>query len=126
MLLGYATPAVVGMLVQALYNIIDRIFIGQGVGALAISGLTFTLPVMMLVFAFGMLLGIGGWFLKKDDIFSKLIPYALTYAETVGKAIEEAKRLNADAVICVRYATSSVMQSAAEVTVFGTAVKYKS
>ncbi len=59
MLLGYATPAVVGMLVQALYNIIDRIFIGQGVGALAISGLTFTLPVMMLIFAFGMLLGIG-------------------------------------------------------------------
>ncbi len=59
LLLGYATPAVVGMLVQALYNIVDRIFIGHGVGALAISGLTFTLPVMMLVFAFGMLLGIG-------------------------------------------------------------------
>lgn len=59
LLLQYATPAVVGMLVQALYNIVDRIFIGHGVGALAISGLTFTLPVMMLIFAFGMLLGIG-------------------------------------------------------------------
>ncbi len=59
LLLEYATPAVIGMLVQALYNIVDRIFIGQGVGALGISGLTFTLPVIMLIFAFGMLLGIG-------------------------------------------------------------------
>ncbi len=42
------------------------------------------------------------------------------------RMIDEAKGLSADAIICVRYSTSSVMQSAAEVTVFGTAVKYKS
>ncbi len=47
---------------------------------------------------YDMLLGIGGWFLKKDDIFCKLIPYALTYAETVGKAIEEAKRQKANII----------------------------
>ncbi len=57
-----------------------------------------------------------------------------SYTEMMDKArniatermIDDAKRLNADAVVCVRYATSSVMQSAAEVTVFGTAVKYRS
>jgi len=65
--------------------------------------------------------------------FKTLVGGELTsYTEMMDKAreiatkrmIEDAKQLNADAIICVRYATSSVMQSAAEVTVFGTAVRY--
>lgn len=56
----FALPAIVGMLVNSLYNIIDRVFIGQGVGALAISGLALTLPVMTLVVAIGTLVGVGG------------------------------------------------------------------
>ena len=44
LLVHYAIPAVIGTMVNALYNIVDRIFIGQGVGALAISGLTLTFP----------------------------------------------------------------------------------
>lgn len=59
LLLHYAIPAVVGTMVNALYNIVDRIFIGQGVGALAISGLTLTLPILIFLQAFGMLIGIG-------------------------------------------------------------------
>lgn len=55
----YSLPTVIGTLVNALYNIVDRIFIGQGVGALAISGLTLTFPVMMILGAFGMLIGQG-------------------------------------------------------------------
>jgi putative MATE family efflux protein len=47
------------MVVMSLYNIIDRIFIGQGVGALAISGLALTFPFMILLMAFGMLIGAG-------------------------------------------------------------------
>ncbi len=46
-------------MVNALYNIIDRIYIGQGVGALAISGLALTFPIMNLLGAFGMLVGHG-------------------------------------------------------------------
>ena len=42
----YSVPAVVGMLVMSLYSVIDRIFIGQGVGADAIAGLAITFPVM--------------------------------------------------------------------------------
>lgn len=59
LLLHYAAPAVMGMLVNTLYNIVDRIFIGHGVGALAISGLTLTFPVTAFIQAFSMLVGIG-------------------------------------------------------------------
>lgn len=44
----YALPAVVGMAVMSLYNVIDRIFIGQGIHPNAIAGLTVTFPVMNL------------------------------------------------------------------------------
>ena len=56
---NYSLPAIVGTVVMALYNIIDRIFIGQGVGPLAISGLALTFPFMILLMAFGMLVGVG-------------------------------------------------------------------
>ena len=56
----YSLPAVVGMLVMSLYNVIDRIFIGQGVGPEAIAGLAITFPVMNLSAALGVLIGAGG------------------------------------------------------------------
>lgn len=59
LLIYYAIPAVVGTMVNALYNIVDRVFIGQGVGALAISGLTLTFPILLFLQAFGMLVGAG-------------------------------------------------------------------
>lgn len=55
----YALPAIVGTMVNATYNIVDRVFIGQGVGAIAISGLAVTFPVMNLTAALGMLVGAG-------------------------------------------------------------------
>ncbi len=60
LLLHYGLPAIVGMTVMAFYNIIDRIFIGQGVGPDAISGLALTFPIMTLSTACGMLVGAGG------------------------------------------------------------------
>ncbi|MCD7976244.1 MAG: MATE family efflux transporter, partial [Tannerellaceae bacterium] len=59
LLLHYAIPAVIGTMVNSLYNIVDRIFIGQGVGPLAIAGLTLTFPILMFIQAFGMLVGAG-------------------------------------------------------------------
>ena len=55
----YSLPAVVGMLVMALYNVVDRIFIGQWVGPDAIAGLAVTFPVMNLTTAIGVLVGVG-------------------------------------------------------------------
>lgn len=59
LLWDYSAPAVAGMLVTSLNNIIDRIFIGQGVGAEAIAGLGVTFPVMNLSAALGVLIGAG-------------------------------------------------------------------
>ena len=59
LLWDYSLPAVVGMVVNSLYNVIDRIFIGQGVGADAIAGLAVTFPVMNLAAAVGVLIGAG-------------------------------------------------------------------
>ena len=59
LLLHYALPAIIAMTASSLYNVIDRIFIGQGVGPLAISGLALTFPIMNLAIAFGTLVGAG-------------------------------------------------------------------
>lgn len=55
----YSLPAVVGVVVMSLYNVMDRIFIGRGVGADAIAGLAVTFPVMNLSAAIGLLVGTG-------------------------------------------------------------------
>ena len=59
LLMQYALPAIVAMVASSLYNMVDSIFIGQGVGPLAISGLAITFPFMNLSAAFGAAIGIG-------------------------------------------------------------------
>ena len=60
LLLQYAIPSIIAMTAASLYNMVDSIFIGQGVGAMAISGLALTFPLMNLAAAFGTLVGMGG------------------------------------------------------------------
>ncbi|MBO8444669.1 MAG: MATE family efflux transporter [Bacteroidetes bacterium] len=59
LLKNYAVPAIIAMTASSLYNIIDSIFIGHGVGPLAIAGLAVTFPLMNLSAAFGSLVGVG-------------------------------------------------------------------
>ena len=59
LLMQYAIPAIIAMTASSLYNIVDSIFIGQGVGPLAISGLAVTFPFMNLGAAFGAMVGVG-------------------------------------------------------------------
>lgn len=59
LLAQYAIPAIIAMTAASLYNMVDSIFIGQGVGPLAISGLAITFPLMNLTAAFGAAVGIG-------------------------------------------------------------------
>ncbi|MCF0148685.1 MAG: MATE family efflux transporter [Clostridium sp.] len=87
LLLKYSVPAIIGMLVNALYNVVDRIFIGNipGVGSLAITGVGVTLPITTIVLGFCMLVGIGATTTisikmgqgKKDDA-EKVIGNAIT------------------------------------------------
>ena len=61
LLIKYSIPAIIGMVVNALYNFVDRMFIGNipGVGQLAITGLGVTMPIITILLAFGMLVGVG-------------------------------------------------------------------
>ena len=59
LMLKFFVPAFIGVFINALYNIVDRVFIGQGVGSMALSGVSATFPVMLIVMGFGMLIGIG-------------------------------------------------------------------
>ena len=60
LLIQYSVPAIIASVATSLYNIIDSIFIGQGVGTMAISGLAITFPLMNLVIAFCMFIAAGG------------------------------------------------------------------
>ena len=55
----YALPSIIAMLASSLYNIVDSIFIGHGVDALALSGLAVTFPLMNISTAFGAMVGMG-------------------------------------------------------------------
>ncbi len=59
LLVQYAVPAIIAMTASSLYNMVDSVFIGHGVGPLAISGLALTFPLMNLAAAFGSLVGVG-------------------------------------------------------------------
>lgn len=89
----YALPAVVGMAVMSLYNVIDRIFIGQGIHPNAIAGLTVTFPVMNLATALGVLVGAGASArvsiqlgARRLDIAQRILGNALVMTLVIGIA----------------------------------------
>jgi len=55
----YALPSIISQIIASVYNIVDRVFLGQCVGALAIAGLAITMPIMNIIHAFGSLVGVG-------------------------------------------------------------------
>lgn len=91
LLVQYSLPAIVAALVTSLYNIVDSIFIGRGVGAMAISGLAITFPLMNLVVAFCVLLAAGGATVSSIFLGQK----------NLGKATET---VNSVAVMCIVHA----------------------
>lgn len=60
LLLSFAIPAIIGVLVNSVYNIVDQIFIGQGIGYLGNAATTVTFPLMTIVMAFATMIGSGG------------------------------------------------------------------
>lgn len=91
LLLQYAVPSVIAMTAASVYNITDSIFIGQGVGALAISGLAVTFPFINLAAAFGAMVGVGASTLmslrlgQKDyEVANKILGNVLLLNITLG------------------------------------------
>ncbi|MBP5246504.1 MAG: MATE family efflux transporter [Fibrobacter sp.] len=60
LVLMFSVPAIISMCVNAFYNIVDRYFVGQGVGALGIAGITLCFPIMLFIMAMSMIVGMGG------------------------------------------------------------------
>ncbi|WP_368489923.1 MATE family efflux transporter [Clostridium sp. BJN0013] len=76
----FSWPAVIAMLINSLYNIIDRIFVGHGVGSVAIAATTVALPIMLILMAVSVLIGVGATSLisirlgeKKSEEAEKII-----------------------------------------------------
>lgn len=59
LLLTFSIPAIVGMLANALYNVVDRIIVGQALGSIGIAATTVAFPLMLILLAFGLLIGLG-------------------------------------------------------------------
>ncbi|MBR6454671.1 MAG: MATE family efflux transporter [Fibrobacter sp.] len=59
-IMQFSVPAIISMLVEALYNIVDRYFVGQGVGSLGIGGITICFPISLFIMAMSMMVGVGG------------------------------------------------------------------
>lgn len=93
LLIQFSVPAIVGMLVNALYNIVDRIFIGNkaDLGAYGIAAITVSFPIMIILLALGVLFGIGGSTLfaiklgqKKEQEAEKALGNAFTLLVIAG------------------------------------------
>jgi putative MATE family efflux protein len=76
LLLSFSLPAIVGMMAQALYSVVDRIFVGRALGADALAGITVSFPFMLILLAFSMLIGLGGGALISIRLGEKKQPAA--------------------------------------------------
>ena len=59
LLTKFAVPSILSLVLHALYNLVDRIFIGQGIGPLGLAGVTFCFPIMLFIFGFCLLFSSG-------------------------------------------------------------------
>ncbi len=121
LLIKYSLPAIVGMMVNGLYNVIDRMFIGNipGVGPLAITGLGITMPIMTIIIAFGSLIGVGtatNVSIKlgegKKEEAQKLIGNAITLGVIVGIIITILGLVFQDQILTMFGASSESLQYA--------------
>lgn len=121
LLLKYSVPAIIGMMVNALYNVVDRIFIGNipGAGPLAITGVGICLPIMTIVLAFSMLIGIGATTnisIKlgqgKREEAEKIIGNSITLAIVIGLIITIIGILFCEPILRAFGASDSTMQYA--------------
>lgn len=76
LLFRLSVPATVGMLAMALYNVVDTIFIGRGLGSLAIAGVSIVMPIQMLIFSLSQTLGLGAASIISRRLGAKDLPGA--------------------------------------------------
>ena len=112
----FTIPAITGMLVNALYNIVDSIFVGHGVGAVGLAAVTLSFPVMIILMGFGMLVGVGATTLisirigqhKKDEA-EKLLGIALVLGIVFAFALTSLFLLFLDPILAILGADASIL-----------------
>lgn len=94
LLLEFSIPAIIAMIANALYNVVDSIFVGRGVGSLALTAVTIAFPIMIMLMAFGMLIGIGATALislklgqQKQEEAEQILGTAFAMTVTMGIGI---------------------------------------
>lgn len=123
LLIKYSIPAIISMLVSALYNVVDRIFIGNmdEIGALAITGVGITMPIVTIVLAFSMLIGIGATANisiklgeQKRDSAEKIMGNIITLSIILGVIITVLGTIYRDPILKAFGASESTLKYARE------------
>lgn len=123
LLIKYSIPAIISMLVSALYNVVDRIFIGnmEEVGALAITGVGITMPIVTIILAFSMLIGIGATAnisiklgKQKRDSAEKIMGNIITLSTILGVLITVLGIIYKDSILKAFGASESTLEYARE------------
>jgi putative MATE family efflux protein len=121
LLVSFSIPAIVGMVVNATYNVVDRIFIGRGVGSLGIAGATVGFPIMLVLMAFGMLIGLGAGALvsirlgqKRKEEAERVFGNALTLLVTFSAVLTTAGLVFLKPLLVLFGASETVLPYAAD------------
>lgn len=134
LLVQYSLPAIIASLATSLYNIVDSIFIGRGVGAMAISGLAITFPLMNLVIGFCTLIAVGGATIssiflgqknlkRATDVVNNLLVLCLIHSVVFGSIT----LIFLDPILIFFGATSETIDYAREfmrIILYGTPISY--
>lgn len=134
LLIQYSVPAIIASVATSLYNIIDSIFIGHGVGTMAISGLAITFPLMNLVIAFCMFIAAGGAAIssiylgqknydRATDVLSNVVKLCLIHSIVFGGL----SLLFLDEILYFFGATNATIKYAREfmrIILYGTPISY--
>lgn len=116
LLLRFSAPAIVGMMAQALYSLIDRVFVGRVIGGDGIAGITVAFPFMLIVLAFGMLIGFGAtaqisiWLgRQRKDVAERILGNAAMLLMLASLVITVAGLLLIDQILVVFGASETVL-----------------
>ncbi len=123
LLLEFSIPAIIAMIANALYNVVDSIFVGRGVGSLALTAVTIAFPIMIVLMAFGMLIGIGATALislklgqQKREEAEQILGTAFALSFIVGIGISMIMLLFLDPILRFLGATPDVFDYAKQFT----------
>ncbi len=129
LLWNFSVPAITGMLITALYNIVDSIFVGHGVGAAGLAAVTIAFPIMIVFMAFGMLIGVGATTLvsirlgqKRREEAEKILGNAFLFAVILAVLLSAAALFFLDTILVHLGATEETLPLAhdfSQLIIFG-------